>query len=136
MPHLFIEHSANVEDQVDIAAVVDALHDAALATGTAAIDALRTRAIRRDVVAIADRHPDNAFVAVIIRIGAGRDDAEKRSLAEALMRALDDVLGSAQASMMLSVEVQEIEPAFRLNKNNLRAGVERRANLISKPGAC
>ena len=126
MPHLFVEHSANVETSVDIQTLVDALHDAALATGTAAVDALRTRAVRRDIVAIADRHRDNAFIAVTIRIGAGRDADEKRTLAAALMAALDEVLGDAQASMMLSVEVQEIDPEFRINKNNLRALVAQR----------
>jgi 5-carboxymethyl-2-hydroxymuconate isomerase len=126
MPHLFVEHSANVETSVDMQELVDALHDAALATGTAALDALRTRAVRREVVAIADRHPDNAFIAVTIRIGAGRDADEKRRLVAALMAALDKVLGDAQASMMLSVEVQEIDPEFRMNKNNLRPLVAQR----------
>ena len=127
MPHLFVEHSANVESVIDVADLVGALHDAAIATGTAAVDALRTRAVCRDVVAIADRHPDNGFIAVTIRIGAGRDADEKRSLVEALMHALDETLGAAQASMMLSVEVQEIDPEFRINKNNLRPLVAQRA---------
>ena len=97
-----------------------------LSTRTAALDALRTRALRREVVAIADRHPDNAFIAVTIRIGAGRDADEKRRLVAALMAALDEVLGDAQASMMLSVDVQEIDPEFRMNKNNLRPLVAQR----------
>ena len=126
MPHLIIEHSANVGTVVDIVDIVDALHDAALATGTASLDALRTRAVQRDVVAIADRHPDNAFVAVTIRIGAGRDAEEKRALVVALATALDTALGPAQASMMLSVEVQEIDPEFRINKNNLRQVIAER----------
>ena len=127
MPHLFVEHSANVESVIDVADLVGALHDAAIATGSAAVDALRTRAVRRDVVAIADCHPDNGFVAVTIRIGAGRDTDEKRSLVKALMQALDDTLGAAQAPMMLSVEVQEIDPESRINKNNLRPLVAQRA---------
>ena len=131
MPHLFIEYSANVETSADIGLIVDALHDAALATGTASVDALRTRAVRRDIVAIADRHPDNAFIAVIIRVGAGRDADEKRTLASALMTRLGDVLGDAQASMMLSVEVQEIDPQFRINKNNLRPLVAQRSDTNS-----
>ena len=69
MPHLTIEYSANVADHVDIDRLVGALHDAALATGVAALDALRTRAVRREHYAIADRHPDNAFVAVTARLG-------------------------------------------------------------------
>jgi 5-carboxymethyl-2-hydroxymuconate isomerase len=124
MPHLIIEYSANVADDVggpvDIGALVDALHEAALATGIAALDALRTRAVGRERFAIADRDPDNMFIAVTARLGAGRSDDDKRRLVDALMTSLDEFLGDAQRTMMLSVEYQEIDPTFRSNKNNLR----------------
>jgi 5-carboxymethyl-2-hydroxymuconate isomerase len=120
MPHLILEHSANVGEVADIAGLVAALHQAALATGVAPIDALRTRAARRDVYAVGDRHPDNGFIAVTARLGAGRTDGEKHRLVEALITALSDELGDAQNNLMLSVEYQEIDPTFRVNKNNLR----------------
>ena len=74
MPHLILEYSSNVADRVDIDGLVDAVHDAALATGIAPLDALRTRAVERRYYAIADRHADNAFVALVARLGAGRTD--------------------------------------------------------------
>lgn len=120
MPHLIIEHSANVGALIDIGELVDAMHDAALSTGIAPIEALRTRAARRDVYAIADQHPDNAFVAITARLGAGRTDEDKRRLVEVLMETLDELLGEARRDVMLSVEYQEIDPAFRLNRNHLR----------------
>ncbi|NND74578.1 MAG: hypothetical protein HKN44_06185 [Ilumatobacter sp.] len=120
MPHLIIEYSANVTARVDAHALVDALHDAALATGVAPVDALRTRAAARDVYAVGDRHPDNAFVAVTARFGAGRSDSDRRRVVDALMAALDDALGDARETMMLSVEYQDIDPAQRVNQNNLR----------------
>ena len=131
MPHLIIEHSSNVADVVDIDTLVVALHDAALATGIAPLDALRTRAAERRHYAIADRHPDNAFVAVTARLGAGRTDGEQRTLIDALMAALDHTLGPAQRHVMLSVEFQEINPDRRVNKNNLRSIIaDRSSNTI------
>lgn len=127
MPHLIIEHSANVAELVDIDRLVDAVHDAALATGVAPLDALRTRAAARDHYAIADRDPANAFVAVTARLGAGRTPADKRLLIDSLMDALDRTLGEAQRSAMLSVEYQEIDPELRVNRNNLRPVVAERA---------
>ena len=121
MPHLILEHSANVSEVADIAALVGALHDAVLGTGVVALDALRTRAACRNVYAVADRHPDNGFVAVTARLGAGRTDAEKRLVIDTLMTTLSDVLGDAQRNLMLSVEYQEIDPTLRINKNNLRS---------------
>jgi len=120
MPHLIIEHSANVADRVDITDLVDALHDTALATGIAPLDALRTRAVARHHYAIADRHPDNAFVAITARLGAGRSDDDRRNFVDALMNALDEQLGDARDTMMLSVEYQEIDPDSRVNRNHLR----------------
>ena len=120
MPHVTIEHSANVADVADIDALVQALHEAALATGVASLDALRTRAVAREHFAIADGEPDNMFVAVTARLAAGRGPAERRVLLDALMAALDGELGDAQRTMMLSVEYQEIDPDSRVNKNNLR----------------
>lgn len=132
MPHLIIEYSANVADShggpVEVAALVDALHRAALETGIASLDALRTRAVGREHYAIADLEPDNMFIAVTARLGAGRTDNEKRRFVESLMAALDEFLGSAQRTIMLSVEYQEIDPASRLNKNNLRPLVAERAD--------
>lgn len=120
MPHLIIEHSANVADLIDIDTLVVAVHGAALATGIAPLDALRTRAASREHYAIADSEPANAFVAVTARLGAGRSDDDKHTLLNALMAALDDTLGEAQHNVMLSVEFQEIDPVLRINKNNLR----------------
>jgi 5-carboxymethyl-2-hydroxymuconate isomerase len=123
MPHLIVEHSANVGR---IPAVLDAVHTAALNTGVASLDALRTRAARRDDYVIADRHPDNAFIAVTARLGPGRSDAEKQRLIEALMSAIEATVGEACEHMMLSVEIQEIDPTVRLNHNHLRAAVAER----------
>ena len=126
MPHLIVEYSANVEELTDVAELIGALHDAALDTGIASLDALRTRGARRDVVAIADRHPDNAFVAVTARLGPGRDPDDKQRFLEALMGVLDRQLGDSQRNVMLSVEYQEIDPDLRINKNNLRPVVAAR----------
>jgi 5-carboxymethyl-2-hydroxymuconate isomerase len=131
MPHLIIEHSANVANHIDIDELVGVLHEAALDTGIAALDALRTRAARREHYAIADRHPDNGFVAVTARLGAGRSDADRRRFVEALMDALEGALGDACRTMMLSVEYQAIDPADRINRNHLREFVRERATAGS-----
>ncbi len=130
MPHLIIEYSANVADVADVSQLVGAVHDAALATGIAPLDALRTRAVAREQYAIADRDPSNKFIAVTARLGAGRSDNEKDSLVEALMNALDQFLGDAQKTIMLSVEYQDIDPARRINQNNLRALIAERSKDI------
>jgi len=123
MPHLIVEHSANVEN---VPLILEAVHAAALETGLAPIDALRTRAACRDSYVIGDRHPDNAFIALTLRLGPGRSDDEKQLLIDALMEAIEATVGEAVDHMMLSVEIQEIDPAMRLNHNHLRAHIATR----------
>lgn len=134
MPHVTIEYSANVAEQVDIDLLVDAVHDAALATGLAALDALRTRAVARSQYAVADRHPDNGFVAVTARLGAGRSVDDRRRLVETLMETVDRVVGGPESALMLSVECQEIDPDTRVNRNHLRPVVAARTDERSEPG--
>lgn len=130
MPHLIIEYSANVATTaggpVDVQALVDALHEAALATDVAPLDALRTRATGRDAYAIGDRHSSNMFIAVMVRLGPGRTDDDIAGLIDALMATLVEFLGTAERTMMLSVEFQPIDPDRRINRNNLREVIAER----------
>jgi 5-carboxymethyl-2-hydroxymuconate isomerase len=128
MPHVILEYSANLAHVTDIDELVLAVHRAALDTGIAPLDALRTRAVAVGHYAIADLDPDNMFLAVVARLGAGRSDDDKRRLLDALLAAVDDHLGDARQTVMISVEYQEIDPSFRINHNHLRAVIaERRA---------
>jgi 5-carboxymethyl-2-hydroxymuconate isomerase len=127
MPHLIVEYSDNLEQSVDMADVIAAIHEAALATGIAALDALRTRAEPRSLFRIADSHPDNAFLGVIARMAPGRSPEDKQRLLEALLAAAENSLGAAAANTMLSVEYQEIDVRFRINKNNIRDAVAARS---------
>lgn len=121
MPHITLEHSSNFAEIADIDELVRAVHAAALATGIAPLDALRTRAVSRAHYAIADLEADNMFLAIVARLGAGRSDDDKQRLLDDLLTAVDEFLGEAQRTLMISVEYQEIDPACRINKNNLRA---------------
>lgn len=121
MPHIIVEYSANLDRDLAIRDLVDALHAAALATGVFPIGGLRTRAERRDVYAVADRAPDNAFIAVIARIGAGRDAGTRRRVADSLLRTVEETTREvfARRGLGITVEVQEIDPTASLKLNNL-----------------
>lgn len=118
MPHIVIEYSANLESDVAPARLVDALHETALETGVFPLGGLRTRAERRDVYRVADGDPDNAFVAVVARIGKGRTVETREAVARALMLRLEaETAGAfAKRGLGLTVEVQEIEgPSLKTN---------------------
>ena len=128
MPHITVEYSANLEEQVPPRRLVDAIHRAALETGVFPIGGLRTRAERRDVFAVADGHPDNAFVAIVARIGAGRDVGTRKRVAASLMAVLEaeTVQAFQTRGLGLTVEVQEIDSTTSLKINNLHERIKKK----------
>ena len=73
MPHLIIEYSANIEDQIALDALLDKLHSCALGTGVFPIGGLRVRAHRADIPAPDEREPHGAQ-------SSGRHAAAQRAL--------------------------------------------------------
>jgi 5-carboxymethyl-2-hydroxymuconate isomerase len=121
MPHLIIEYSANLEQALDIAKLVAALHEAGLETGVFPIGGIRTRAAKRDVYRIADGHADNGFIHVQARIGAGRTAEVRQQAAEHIFTRLKAETSDLFASrpLGLTLEIVEIDPVGSLKHNNL-----------------
>ena len=122
MPHITIEYSANVAEHHDIDALVQAVHAAALEHGLPALDALRTRAAARSHYCIADGDPHHAFVAIAVRIGPGRTADEKTSFVHSLLDAAEYQIAAEPGPLAIawSAELTEIDPAFRVNHNEVR----------------
>lgn len=119
MPHLTIEYSANLESAVDLTGLCSALRDVMLASGMFEIGAIRVRARPCPHYAIADQLPENAFADLILRIGAGRSDADKKTIGTALMQAAAAHFAAqlAKPHFALSLEVQEISAPFSWKTN-------------------
>jgi 5-carboxymethyl-2-hydroxymuconate isomerase len=123
MPHVIIEHSANVADHVDIDKMLRAMHERVLATGLAPLAGLRTRALQSDHYVVADGLDANGYVAVTARLGPGRSGDDKQRLLNEMMSVLDEHLAEIEQHLALSVELQDIDPSSRINKNHLRARI-------------
>jgi 5-carboxymethyl-2-hydroxymuconate isomerase len=128
MPHVVIEYSANLRQRADVARLLRTVHDAALATGVFPRGGTRTRAEERTDYLIADGHPDNAFVHVILRIGHGRDLDTRRRAGQQVFDALCAELAPVLATSPLAVsfEVQEIDPDLSFKRNTVREHVAAR----------
>jgi 5-carboxymethyl-2-hydroxymuconate isomerase len=72
MPHQIIEYSANLDADLDVAALVGALHQSAAVVEAFPLADLRTRAVARSHFRIADGPPANGFVHVVQRVAEGR----------------------------------------------------------------
>ena len=122
MPHVICEYSANLEQKIRIPALLDTLHGAMMRTGAAELAGLRTRADRRTDYIIADNDPANGFVNVTIRVAKGRTVETRKLIAQTVFAAAEKHLADVFATtpFVLSVEVQEIDPDFRIHTSNIR----------------
>jgi 5-carboxymethyl-2-hydroxymuconate isomerase len=132
MPHLIIEYSKNLEDQIVMGDLARKVHEAALASGVFEVGAVRTRTEPREVYVIADGHPQNAFVALTVRIASGRSAETRKRLGQTIFDALCDHLAMVYETtpISISLEVQEIDPTAAFKKNNLHALVKQRAGQL------
>lgn len=129
MPHLIVEYSSNVEDQIALDELLDKLHACALTTGVFPLGGLRVRAHRTDAFRIADKAPDNAFVHVTALIGHGRPlDVQQRAGAALFAVLTAHLEGLYERSpLAMSLNVQEFHPVLNFKKNNLHEYVKRRS---------
>jgi 5-carboxymethyl-2-hydroxymuconate isomerase len=128
LPHLIVEYSANIEDQIALDALLDKLHTCALGTGVFPLGGLRVRAHRADAYRIADLSPENGFVHVTALIGHGRPLDVQQRAAEQLFAELTKHLEPlfARSPLAISLNVQEFHPVLNFKKNNLHEHVQRR----------
>ena len=122
MPHLVIEYSANVEDDIQLTRLIETMHMATAAIEAFPLAGLRTRAAKRDHYRIADGHPDNSFVHVTLKIGHGRPLEVREQAGEQLFAALVDYLKpvSAKRPLAISFEIQELAEHTSYKTGNIR----------------
>jgi 5-carboxymethyl-2-hydroxymuconate isomerase len=122
MPHITIEYSANLERRLDIPALCVATLEAAASTGVLELAATRVRAIRCDHYAIADRHEDNGFLDVSLRMGRGRSEEAKSATGQAIWHALRAFCAPLFETnfFALSLELREIDPVMSWKENGIK----------------
>lgn len=122
MPHVIIEHSDNLGRQSETQLLIDRVHQAALGSPIVPAAGLRTRAEVRSTYRVADGHPDNAFVAIVARLGPGRTPEEKTAFITLLLDAAETAVAELAPQLVVaySVEFQEIDAEFRINRNHIR----------------
>lgn len=129
MPHFIIEYSANLEQELDLAAFCDLVRRAAIDTGIFPVGGIRVRAHRCEFVSIADGTPDHAFIAVSLRLGAGRDLATRRQAGQSVFDAMANYLGAVfdARPLALSFDMRELDPDLSFKRNTIHERIAARA---------
>jgi len=129
MPHFSIEYSANLDSRLDIGEVCEIVRKAAIETGIFPLGGIRVRAIRCEHYAIADGKKDHGFLAMLLRLGEGRDLAARQKAGEHVFSALSSYLDPvfADSKFALSFDMQINDAATSWKRNNIHDALKAEA---------
>lgn len=119
MPHFTIEYSANLDERLDMAEVVDVVRKAAVETGIFPLGGIRVRAVRCEHYAIADGRPAYGFLDMVLRLGEGRDLATRKKAGEHIFKALsahlDPVFAQSKFALSFDMQINDKETGWKRN---------------------
>jgi len=119
MPHFTIEYSANLDGRVDMAGVVEVVRKAAVETGIFPLGGIRVRAVRCEHYAIADGNPQFGFLAMVLRLGEGRDLATRKTAGEHVFKTLsthlDPVFAGSKFALSFDMQINDKETSWKRN---------------------
>jgi 5-carboxymethyl-2-hydroxymuconate isomerase len=127
MPHFTLEYSANLDALVDMGAVVEVVRKAAIETGIFPVGGTRVRAVRCEHYAIADGAKDFGFLAMLLRLGEGRDLATRKKAGEHVFKALSGYLDPvfANSKFALSFDMQINDKEMSWKRNNIHDALKK-----------
>jgi 5-carboxymethyl-2-hydroxymuconate isomerase len=119
MPHFTIEYSANLDAQIDMGEVCEIVRKAAVETGIFPLGGIRVRAIRCEHYAVADGRPGYGFLAMLLRLGEGRDLAARKKAGEHIFRTLaghlDPVFAKGKFALSFDMQINDKETSWKRN---------------------
>lgn len=121
MPHFNIEYSSNIKHFVSWSDLCEAIRRAAAETGVFPLGGIRVRAHECIDYAIADGDAENGFVAMVLRLGQGRDPQTRKRAGAHVFRVLTDQLEtlSRERPLAISFDMEEISSEFSFKKNSI-----------------
>ena len=124
MPHLIYEITDNLESaDADIAGLLRKSNQVLIDQGGVfPIGGIRSRVVWLKDYCVADgSHPDDAFVHVTLKVGAGRGEAEKKKACDELFAMICEHFAPvfAQRGLAISMEFNEFSEAGTWKKNNI-----------------
>jgi 5-carboxymethyl-2-hydroxymuconate isomerase len=119
MPHFSIEYSANLDAQVDMSEICELVRKAAVETGIFPLGGIRVRAIRCEHYAIADGRPGYGFLAMLLRLGEGRDLAARQKAGEHIFRALsahlEPLFANGKFALSFDMQINDKDVSWKRN---------------------
>ncbi|MCD8563023.1 MAG: hypothetical protein LRY54_03020 [Alphaproteobacteria bacterium] len=107
MPHIIAEYTDHMD--VDMPGLLDKLHFTLAEQDTVNVQAIKTRAIPVQYVVLADAKGGDKMIHITLKLLPGRDDALKKTMAQALWQVTRDHVKDDRIA--ISAEVVELHAA-------------------------
>ncbi len=129
MPHVIVEHSANLSSSHDMQRLADLIRKAAVSCGVFPLAGIRVRMHPVEIFAMADGHPDNAFVAIVMRIGAGRDLETRQGAGRGVYEVVCDYFAAEieRGFMAVTVDMEINDPDVSFKRNGVANRLKKEA---------
>lgn len=124
MPHFIVEYTDNIKSEADIPGLLEKVHGVLVARSDLfPIGGIRSRAIELHHYRVADGAEDDAFVHALLKIGAGRSEADKKAVCDALFAVMKAHFADlfARRYLALSLELVEFSEGGTYKHNNIHA---------------
>lgn len=105
MPHVVLEHAGAFPHEADLADALRACLETCAGSGIMTREDVKVRSLRAQAILFGDGR--TSFVHATVSMLAGRSDAQKTSLAEALR---DRLRSECPAVQSISVDIRDMDP--------------------------
>lgn len=124
MPHFIVEYTDNIKNEVNLVSLFELVHQVLISRDSFfPIGGIRSRAIELHDYRVADGAEDDAFIHVILKIGAGRPEEIKKEVCEAIFGVMKEQYSELMSNryLALSMELIEFSEAGTYKHNNIHA---------------
>ncbi len=116
MPHIAIDYTANLADDLAPLALAQKLHDAARTLGVFPLNGLRTFARAVEEFQVGANTQDEAFINIQIRIAPGRPEELRQRIVDTLFATAEQTLAALMEKRPLGLQLEITEFERRLTR--------------------
>lgn len=123
MPHFIAEYTDNIEAEANLPGLFEKVHVYLGQSGVFPLGGIRSRAQRLNIWRMADGEHDYAFIHITLKVGAGRDLATRKKVADGLFEVITTHFAELQSRRLLalSFEMTELDAELNYKLNNVHA---------------
>lgn len=109
MPHIIVEHSVRLFDEVTRAALLQALHARVAAEPSVDIRAIKTRSVPLEDVIVGDEAMDDQMIHITVKLLPGRSIEIRKGISQDCLAIARDFLArSGKEGVSVSCEIAEM----------------------------